>query len=163
MTSVTTVALWGAALGSGAMAGLYFAFSTFIMRSLAVLATNKGIEAMQSINKVILESWFMPLFFGTTAVSAALAVVGVARWGAPGSSLLVIGGVVYVLGMFGSTAAFNVPLNDALAAVDSTSAEGAAVWARYLSVWTRWNHARAIASAVACGLFMGAIAIRSSG
>jgi uncharacterized membrane protein len=37
---------------------------------------------------------------------------------------------------------FNVPLNDALAAVDPASAEGARLWAGYFTRWTAWNHVR---------------------
>ena len=37
---------------------------------------------------------------------------------------MLAGGVIYVLGMFVVTAVFNVPLNDALAAVDPSGAEG---------------------------------------
>ena len=37
------------------------------------------------------------------------------------------------------------------------AAEADAVWSRYLTVWTRWNHARTIACTLACGLFIAAI------
>ncbi len=36
-----------AALGCGSMAGVFFAFSTFVMRALARLQPALGIEAMQ--------------------------------------------------------------------------------------------------------------------
>jgi uncharacterized membrane protein len=42
---------------------------------------------------------------------------------------------IYVLGMFAVTMVLNVPLNDALAAADPSSSEGAALWARYLKDW----------------------------
>jgi uncharacterized membrane protein len=38
--------------------------------------------------------------------------------------------------------AFNVPRNNALAAVAPESAEGAGLWARYVAGWTAWNHVR---------------------
>lgn len=40
----------------------------------------------------------------------------------------------------------NVPLNQALAAVEPASADGAHLWARYLSRWTAWNHVRTVAA-----------------
>ncbi len=70
------------------------------------------------------------------------------------------GGIVYVAGMFMCTMIFNVPLNDALAAVDPASPNATAVWARYLSDWTFWNHVRTISSTAACALFVAAIAAR---
>jgi uncharacterized membrane protein len=36
-------------------------------------------------------------------------------------------------------------LNNELDKVDPTSAEGAQVWARYLDLWTKWNHLRMLA------------------
>jgi uncharacterized membrane protein len=66
-------------------------------------------------------------------------------------------GVLYVLGMFISTMVFNIPLNDALASVDPSGAEGASLWARYLKDWTFWNHVRTIASLAASVLFMAVL------
>jgi hypothetical protein len=44
------VLAFAGALGSGLMAGAFFAFSTFVMRALARLPAAEGIAAMQSIN-----------------------------------------------------------------------------------------------------------------
>lgn len=153
---MSTLALWAGVVGSGVMAGVYFTFSTFVMRSLASIARAEGIAAMQAINTKILSSAFMPLFWATTAMGVGLAVWG----GLRGSPAALIGGVVYVLGMFACTAAFNVPLNDALDAVDPHSSEAAAVWSRYLRDWTRWNHVRTVACTLSMVLFLAAISAR---
>lgn len=63
---------------------------------------------------------------------AALAI----RSGAPAGTFLV-------------TILFNVPRNDALAAVDPASAEGARLWAGYVTSWTARNHVRAVAALAA--------------
>lgn len=156
MSGLATMGIWAVVMGSALMAGLYFAFSTFIMASLEAIPNAEGIAAMQSINRVILKSTFMPLFFGTSLASLALGVWGVARWGDSGAHFLVGGGLIYVVGMFGVTAAFNVPLNDALDAVDGTSQEAANVWSRYLRDWTRWNHVRTLSSVAASAFFVAA-------
>ncbi|WP_010091546.1 DUF1772 domain-containing protein [Burkholderia ubonensis] len=157
---VTLVLLWFSAIGCGLMAGVYFAFSTFVMTSLGRLAPAAGVAAMNAINVDIVRSLFMPVFLGTTLASLALAILALLHRGEPGAIWIVAGGAVYVLGMFGVTMVFNVPLNDALSATDASSAEGAAFWARYLRDWTVWNHARTVASAAACGLFIAALAAR---
>ena len=72
------------------------------------------------------------------------------------------GGLIYVIGMLGMTLIFNVPLNDALAAVDPSSGEGATLWARYVQDWTFWNHVRLIASIVASVLFTVGLTARVS-
>jgi uncharacterized membrane protein len=56
--------------------------------------------------------------------------------------------------------AINVPLNNALAAVDPSSPDAASLWARYLTDWTLWNHVRTAASTGACVLFISAIAAK---
>jgi uncharacterized membrane protein len=150
--------LWFSAIGCGLIAGLYFAFSAFIMTALSRVDQASGVAAMNSINAVILRSLFMPIFFGTTLAALILAIVAVFRWSAPGSSATLVGGIVYVVGMFVVTMLFNVPLNNALQTVGAGGAGTAATWARYLRVWTMWNHVRTVASTAACALFIAALA-----
>lgn len=155
-----TVLLWFSAIACGLLAGLYFSFSAFVMAALGRIETSAGIAAMNSINTVILRSLFMPLFLGSSLVALVLAGIALFQWRQPGSAAILAGGVIYVIGMFICTMAFNVPLNNALMAVDPAGASGADVWARYLRDWTLWNHVRAIASTVAMVLFVSAIASR---
>jgi uncharacterized membrane protein len=157
---IITALLWFSAIGCGMLAGLYFAFSTFIMTALGRIDHAAGISAMNAINTTIVQSLFLPVFIGTTLTSMALAGAAVFRWDEPGAMAMLAGGLLYVTGMFVVTMVANVPLNDALAAVDPASADGAAIWARYLKDWTFWNHARTIASTVACALFIAAIAAK---
>jgi uncharacterized membrane protein len=142
------------------MAGVYFAFSAFIMTALEHAGPGPGMAAMKAIDVEIVKSLFMPLFLGTTLTSAALALIACFRLSEPGALAMLAGGVLYVLGMFIATSVFNVPLNDALAAADPSSAEGAALWTRYFSDWTLWNHVRTGASLAATVLFTMALASR---
>jgi len=160
LQSVVTALLWFSAIGCGLLAGLYFAFSAFIMTALGRIGQVSGIMAMNAINTVIVQSLFMPVFLGTTLASLLLAIAGLLRWGEPGAAAMLAGGALYVIGMFVCTAVFNVPLNNALGAVDPASTEAASLWARYLTDWTLWNHVRTISSTLACALFIWAIAVR---
>ena len=152
--------LWTSAIGCGLMAGVYFAFSAFIMTSLGRIAPSSGMVAMNATIVDIVKSPFMPVFMLTTLAAASLAVLGVVRWGQPGSTLMVIGGAIYVLGMFGVTMVFNQPMNEALLAADPASPQGLALWSRYLTEWTMWNHVRTVASTIATGMFVAALAGR---
>jgi uncharacterized membrane protein len=146
-----------AALGSGVVAGIFFAFSTFVMNALSRLLPEQGIAAMQSINVTVLNPWFFAVFFGTALGSIALALLGILNWDASGSIYLVSGSLLYLIGCILVTIVFNVPLNNALAAVEPGSKEGAEMWSRYLSTWTTWNHLRTVASLAAAALFIMAI------
>ncbi|HEY3517783.1 MAG TPA: anthrone oxygenase family protein [Gammaproteobacteria bacterium] len=152
--------LWFSAVGCGVMAGVYFAFSVFVMTALSRIDQASGVAAMNSINTVILRSLFMPLFFGTTVAALILAAVALLRWGAPGAPAMLVGGAAYVLGMFVVTMLLNVPLNSALQAAEPSIADAATTWGRYLREWTMWNHIRTVASTAACALFIFALAAR---
>ncbi len=162
MDSNTVTALaWLLAICSGLMAGVYLAFSSFIMRSFAALDTAAAINAMNAINTCILRSLFMPLFFGSTLVAALLCGAGIRHWNTPGAFQAVSAGLIYALGMFAVTAGFNVPLNNALAKAQAGNNEARKAWTAYLSRWTRWNTIRTIASAVTMILCMQIINISS--
>jgi uncharacterized membrane protein len=137
------------ALGSGLVGGIFFAFSTFVMRSLASQPPASGIATMQAINVKVLNGWFLTAFMGTAGASLVVVVVSLTNLPSSAAVLRLGGGLLYLVGCFGVTIAFNVPRNDALAAVDPGSLDGAAVWADYVTSWTTWNTVRTIASLLA--------------
>jgi uncharacterized membrane protein len=145
------------ALGSGLVAGLFFAFSAFVMTALARLPSAQGIAAMQSINVAVLNALFFAAFFGTAAACAVLAVFSLFNWTEPGAIYLLAGGLLYLVGTILVTILFNLPLNNALAAAEPASADGAGLWTRYLSAWTAWNHVRTAASLAAAASFIMAL------
>jgi uncharacterized membrane protein len=148
-----------AALGTGLIAGAFFAFSSFVMGALGKLPPAQGIAAMQSINVVVINPVFLGVLFGTGLLSLYLGFAAFQDWG-PGAYLLA-GGALYVLGTVGVTMFLNVPLNDALAAAAPDSAEGAALWSRYLTSWTFWNHVRTLAALVGSGCYIWALRLQA--
>lgn len=52
------------------------------------------------------------------------------------------------------TIAFNVPMNNALAAAEPEMPDADAVWLNYLRNWTYWNHVRTLASLISTALFI---------
>ena len=141
-----------AALGCGLVAGIFFAFSTFVMRALAHLPPAQGIAAMQAINVAVINRYFMSVFFGTAAACAVLGVFSLLRWQERDGTYLLVGSLSYLVGTILVTIVFNVPRNDTLAKVQRDSVEGAKLWSRYVVEWTRWNHARTIAALLAATL-----------
>jgi uncharacterized membrane protein len=119
------------------------------MAALDRLAPARGIEAMQAINITAVTPLFMLAVFGTAAACLVLAVSSLLRWSEPGAGWLLAGSVLYLVGAVLVTIVFNVPRNNALAAVAPESADGARLWVAYLSSWTAWNHVRTVASLAA--------------
>jgi uncharacterized membrane protein len=151
------------ALGTGLIAGAFFAFSTFVMGALGRLPAAHGIAAMQSINVVVINPWFLGVFVGTAAACAILVAAALLTWQEPGAMLLLVGALLYFAGTFLATMFFNVPLNDALAAVAPDSSDGASLWSRYLITWTNWNHVRTIAALVASAVLTIALCLQARG
>lgn len=135
-----------AALGCGLVAGVFFAFSSFVMNALARLQPPQGIAAMQAINITVINPLFMTAFLGTAVACTLVAIASLTAWHQPGAVYLLLGSLLYLVGTVLVTIVFNVPLNEALAKVEPSSADGANLWANYLTNWTAWNHVRTAAA-----------------
>ncbi|MCH6257476.1 DUF1772 domain-containing protein [Puniceicoccaceae bacterium K14] len=135
-----------AVLGSALVGGIFYAFSTFVMKALGCLPFQEGIRAMQSINIVVINPAFLGVFMGTAVASLVLASVSLTPLVESNSYWFLIGGLCYIVGTFGVTGIFNVPLNNQLASVSQSVAEGEVRWSHYLERWTFWNHIRTTAS-----------------
>lgn len=146
-----------AAVGVGVMAGVYFTFSLVVMKALAQLPALQGALAMNRINTVIVRTLFLPLFFGSTVLMAALAVLQLFNWQAGNSLLVLIASLLYVIGMFVVTAAGNVPLNNRLQDSEGNDEQLTHTWAIYLGDWTRLNHIRTVCCTVSCALLLMAM------
>lgn len=145
-------------LGAGLIGGVFFAFSVFVMKALALLPASQGIAAMQRINVVVLNPVFFGVFIGTAVFAAVCVLAGFFPWGTPKSMLLLGAGLSYLGGSFGVTAAFNVPRNERLSSMAADSPQAAAYWPVYVHEWTRWNHVRTAASLVSAACAAGALA-----
>lgn len=148
MTLLATTVLILAVLSNGLIAGLFCVFSNFMMRALARISTPAGITAMQAINRAIVNPAFLVVFFGTAIACLLAVVIGWRQLGGAALIWVIIGGAIYLIGGIVVTLAFNVPLNNRLAAVDPDSKDGARTWAMYLVKWVRWNHLRSVATLV---------------
>ena len=149
-----TVGAVAAAVASAVVAGIMFAFSTSVMPALGRRPAPDGIAAMQAMNSAILNPAFGLAFSGAALLCAALAVTAPFTVDESHALLRALGAALYLVGTFGVTMAINVPMNVQLDAVDAGSAEGAAVWRRYLRRWTAWNTLRTILGAAASALLV---------
>jgi uncharacterized membrane protein len=152
MSGVLYAATLVTSLGCGLVAGVFFAFSTFVMSALKRLPPAHGIAAMQSINEQAVTPAFMTALFGTAAACLGLVAWATFFLGERPAALVLAGGALYIVGTIGVTIARNVPLNDRLAALHPQGADVAGRWDDYVTNWTAWNHVRAAAALVAAAL-----------
>jgi uncharacterized membrane protein len=138
-----------AALGCGLNAGVFFSFSSFVMKALARLQPAQGLGAMQSINITAVTPPFMTALFGTAVACLAIGVWALLDWHDSFGPYLLAGSGTYLVGTIGLTVAYHVPRNDVLATLDPNVPDAARRWNRYLAEWTAWNHLRAVAALAA--------------
>ena len=153
MDALTLVVGILALLGCGLVGGIFFAFSSFVMKALARLPFAEGVGAMQSINVVVLNPSFLGAFFGTALLSLGAAGLALSAWDLPYAPFFLSGALLYLAGTFLVTAFGNVPLNNELAAISATDPKAHPLWERYVTRWTLWNHVRTIAAMVAALLY----------
>jgi uncharacterized membrane protein len=144
-------------LGTGLMAGVFCAFSVFVMRGLAALPPAQGVAAMKSINVAAVRPPFMTVFGGAAVLSAMIAVVTFVVWPGDGTVELLLGSALYLFGSFGLTVVANVPRNERLARLTPGAPEAAVYWPVYVREWTFWNHVRTAASAASALVYVLAL------
>ncbi|MGA5299083.1 DUF1772 domain-containing protein [Nucisporomicrobium flavum] len=144
LTAATTV-------GAGLLAGVFFAFSAFVMSGLRRLPDAGGAAAMRSINVTAQRPPLMIALFGVSALCAVVIVRALVTWSRPGAGWLVLGAILTLVGALGVTSVVNVPLNNRLDA-------GTVTWSEFLAGWDLANHARTILClAGSAALLIGAL------
>ncbi|WP_022889400.1 DUF1772 domain-containing protein [Agromyces italicus] len=150
-------------IGTGLVAGVFFAFSGFVVQGLDRLPPADAARAMREINVTAPRPPLMLALFGTGAVLVLLVVFVFIVTGRIGGTgwLMLAAAAVYLVGAIGVTAAANVPRNNRLAAAPATdeAALGAA-WRGFRSGWLAWNHVRALTSTASCACLVVAALAR---
>lgn len=134
-------------IGSGLLAGVFFAFSAFVMSGLRRLPDSDGAAAMRSINVTAQRPPFMIALLGVSALCVVMIIRAIVTWPQPGTAWLLAGAVLTVAGALGVTAAINVPLNNRLDA-------GTVPWSQFLAGWDPANHARTLLCLGGCAALL---------
>jgi uncharacterized membrane protein len=143
--------LLAATMTTGLMAGVFGLYAHAIMPGLRQTDDRTFVGAFQSIDRAILNPWFLPTFVGAlvlTGLAALLHLLGdhdtVLPW--------VVAALALYLAVFVITLGVHVPLNDQIkmAGDPDEIADLAAVRERFDEArWVRWNIIRALASTAA--------------
>jgi uncharacterized membrane protein len=162
MHTVLRTTLFVSAMLAGCIFGFFYTWSFVVMRGLSAAEAPVAIKAMQSVNATIMTPWFALIFFGTPIATAVAAFAAFAAGARLAALWMGAATAIYMIGCFAVTVLANIPMNDALAAVDAASvADAAGTWAGYARPWTAWNHVRT--AACAGGLLCTLLALRALG
>ncbi|MDQ2652643.1 MAG: DUF1772 domain-containing protein [Chloroflexota bacterium] len=143
-------------VGCGTVAGVFFAFSGFVMPALARLPVPQGVAAMQAVNVTAVKPPLMIALFGTAVVCLMIAAEAVRGWGTPGAAPRLLAAFLYLLGVVGVTMVCNVPRNNALDVLDPQSTQAASYWPIFFREWVTWNSVRTVASGLAAVALLAA-------
>ncbi len=141
---------------AGLMGGIFYAFSVLVMPGLDATNQLVAIPAMQNINDAVDSRLFGLGFFGAAILAALAMITGILRRDGFGSALMIAAGLVYLVGTFLVTVAFNVPLNDDLDGYSLLDPSSLGLTDGYIRDWSRWNDIRTVSSLVAFVLFASA-------
>ncbi|KIQ23428.1 membrane protein [Variovorax paradoxus] len=160
MGKTATALILASAFSTAMVAGIFHAFSSFVMPALGRIQNSEGINAMNAINVTVITPSFMLFFMGSAVLGIVLGGWSLFSISQLDSQLVLLASLLYVIGCFGVTMALNVPLNNQLAATSPT--DGHAFWLVYLKTWTMWNSVRTASSALAAIVFVAAALRRAA-
>ena len=158
MTDPAFALTFVAALGCALAAGVFFAFSTFVMTGLDRGSPATAVSAMQGINRAAPGPPLMAVLFGTAALCLAVAVVALLGEAGTAGGLAAVGSAAYLIGVVGVTMACNVPLNERIDEVDAEGPAAPAEWSHYERRWRAWNHVRTLSGLAATAGMIAALA-----
>lgn len=159
MDLLRTLSLLAATISMGLVAGVFGLYAHTIMPGLGRTDDRTFVGAFQSIDRAIINPWFMGGGFFAALVFTILAVV--TQIGRDPLPWVAVALVLYVV-TFGITIAINVPLNDAIkaAGLPDGATELAAIRERFSEArWRSWNLVRVVASTVGFGCLAWALVL----
>jgi uncharacterized membrane protein len=159
MDALRAVSLMAATVSMGLVVGVFGLYAHTIMPGLGKTDDRTFVGAFQSIDRAIINPWFIGGgFFGALVFAILAAIAQIGRDGLP----WIAAALVLYLVAFAITIAINVPLNNRIKAAGDPDriADLAAVRARFNEArWTSWNLVRVVASTIAFGLLAWALVL----
>jgi uncharacterized membrane protein len=159
MNTLRALSLLGATLTMGLVTGVFALYAHTIMPALKKTDDRTFVAAFQSLDRAIINPWFMAGGFLGALLLTILAAL--ASLGEDALPWIVAALVLYAIA-FVITIAVNVPLNDALKAAGDPDRIGdlAGVRARFDEArWAAWNLVRVVTSLGAFGCLAWALVV----
>lgn len=134
---------------SGLMAGLFYAWSISVTPGLAKINDGSYLLAFQSMNRAIISPLFAVVFFGLVILLPVLSYLSFQTSISNQFWYIIFATILYFIGIIGVTIGGNVPLNNALEAlqIESMTLEQMEEFRKgFENKWNRLNHIRTISS-----------------
>ena len=141
-----TIILATAILLSGLMAGIFFTWSNAVKPGIGKLSDLEYLRALQSMNRVILNKAFIGIFLGSVIAVALVPVFHFKLFPNSIFWMFVLALVTYWIGVFGTTAFGNIPLNEILDKVNLESLNLEEITPLRTRIEVKWNNLNLIRS-----------------
>lgn len=148
---------------SGAIFGFFYAWVCSTMWGLDSIDPRIAIQAMQAMNGSVRNAVFAPAFFATPVFLGVTAWVLWRQNYRKSAACFALGGGLYLCFGLVLTMVVNVPMNEALAAIEVPSDIEAArrIWDDYSPRWQFWNQTRTVLSGVSFLIAVGGVMVFS--
>ena len=153
MWTLLDASLMATTLSCALTAGLIFGFAVVVMPGIATLPDREFLLAFKRMDAVIQNGHplFMLVWVGSVVMVVLTLILGTLQLSGVARYLLWFASGLYLLGVQGPTARFNIPLNNAVQALAiEVLPEAALAQARerFEAPWNRWNRFRTLAAIV---------------
>jgi uncharacterized membrane protein len=159
MNALRTVSLLAATISTGLTAGVFGLYAHTIMPGLAKTDDRTFVGAFQSIDRAIINPWFLAGgFFGALVFTLAATITSLGRDVLPWTAAALL---LYLVAV-AITIAINVPLNDAIKAAGDPDriSDLTVVRTQFNETrWTTWNLVRVVTSTAAFALLTWALVL----
>jgi uncharacterized membrane protein len=140
-------------------AGLVFTFAIVVMPGIRSLDDRGFLRAFQVMDRVIQNNQplFMLVWMGSIVTVVTATVLGFGQLEGVERMLLILGALIYLLGVQLPTVTINIPLNNRLQTLDVDTMDEAMLKAArkdFEPRWNQWNSTRTGFAIVASALFM---------
>lgn len=151
--SAKTITLFIAVLLTGLSAGFFYAWEVSVIQGNKLVSDRSYLESMQNINRAIINPAFLLVFMGSMIMLVVSSYVQFRSGVSLSFWFLLTAAIVYLIGTFGVTIGGNVPLNDALDAININSLGAEEIKAFRMSYEAKWNSLHSIRTAFAVMAF----------
>jgi uncharacterized membrane protein len=151
---------------AAAIFGFFYAWVCSTMWGLDQADPRVAIQAMQAMNGSVRNGVFAPAFFGAPLAAFLTAVVLFTQHFRGSAVMFALSGLVSLCLGVVLTMVVHVPMNEALAVVETpTDLDAArAIWQNYSPDWQFWNQTRTVTTGIAFVLaVLGALRFASAG
>lgn len=134
------------------VAGVVFAFAVVVMPGIRNLSDGGFLASFQAMDRVIQnrQPLFALVWLGSVVALVAAVGLGFGRLDGTGRALLAGATALYLLGVQLPTFVVNIPLNNAVQALDVEAMDDAALQAARGRFEARWNASNSARTVVAC-------------